>query len=232
MKNKILTESTVSLETIMNKVQKRAFAKTFIAILISMFSSLLVPILHIPISPIIYIICVVIEIGLAMFLSMAIEKASALTCYVALAVEATVTGLTVGIFLQRFNPLMAMAAFAISAMFFAVMSLIGFITEKNLNRLGAVCFGALITLIIAEIILGLIGMPLPVMLTSAISLAIFAGLTAYDSQKVRELPTRFENSNERRILENYSTYLALSLYLDFVNIFIDMLSLMGSSSDN
>lgn len=232
MENKILNDNVMSLENIMNKVQRRAFAKTFIAILISMCSSLLVPMLHIPVSPIVYIICVVVEIGLAMFLSMAIEKANAITCYIALAVEAAITGFVAGVFLQMFNPLTALTAFAISAMFFAVMCLIGFITEKNLNHVGTICFGALITLIIAEIILGLMGMPLPVMLTSAISLIIFAGLTAYDSQKVRELPKQYNNFSENRVLENYSTYLALSLYLDFINIFMNILSLMGSSDDN
>lgn len=101
----------------------------------------------------------------------------------------------------------------------------GWITKKDMTRVGSVCSTALIVLIIVEIIMLFIGTPGIWMLLSAVSIIIFAGLTLWDAQKLRGL------TNDGSVLsENMSTFLALELYLDFLNMFMNILQLLGGRS--
>lgn len=159
---------------------------------------------------------------LNMWLGAKIATAKPSTCYLMLGFESVYTGALLGGTLQAYSPGAAFVAFLGTAVFFGGLVISGWITKKGMTRVGSVCSTALIVLIIVEIIMLFIGAPGIWMLLSAISIIIFAGLTLWDAQKLRGL------TNDGSVLsENMSTFLALELYLDFVNLFMNILQLLG-----
>jgi FtsH-binding integral membrane protein len=112
------------------------------------------------------------------------------------------------------------SAFMGAAILFAVMSGYGYFTKQNLDSLGKFMFVGLIAIIIASIVNIFIGSTVVQMVISALAIIIFLGLTAYDTQKIREeLSVETSDSAEVRG--------ALTLYMDFINLFINLLQLFG-----
>ena len=113
------------------------------------------------------------------------------------------------------------SAFMGAAILFGVMSGYGYFTKKNLDSVGKFMFIGLIAIIIASIINIFIGSSLMAMVVSALAIIIFLGLTAYDTQKIREqiMYSGFDDSAEISG--------ALTLYLDFINLFLNLLNLFG-----
>lgn len=114
--------------------------------------------------------------------------------------------------------------FFISAGAFAVLAVVGTFTKRDLSRLGTFLIIALAGLIIASIVGLILGRPESIWM-SAIGVLIFAGLTVYDAQKIRQLMLNEETVNEGNM--KLALLGALSLYLDFINIFLRLLSLFG-----
>lgn len=121
------------------------------------------------------------------------------------------------------------AAFISTAASFAGMSLVGFTTKKDLTTLGGQLRGALIGLIIAMLVNGFFLKSGPAdMVLSFITVVIFIGFTAYDTQKLKDLYTRYSGEQNLGALAISG---ALSLYLDFINIFIGLLRIFGGGRD-
>lgn len=116
------------------------------------------------------------------------------------------------------------SAFMGAAILFGVMSGYGYFTKQSLDSIGKYCFIALIAIIIASIINIFIGSSAFQMLISAVAIVIFLGLTAYDTQKIRE-----ELSQEAGHVAEVSG--ALTLYLDFINLFLSLLNLFGDKKE-
>lgn len=119
-------------------------------------------------------------------------------------------------------------AFMGAAVLFGVMSFYGYFTKKDLSSMGDMLIVALIAIIIASIINIFIGSTVFQMVISAIAIVIFLGLTAYDTQQIREMVSEGEEDHCVEVLG------ALTLYLDFINLFINLLQLFGvtNSSDD
>jgi FtsH-binding integral membrane protein len=112
------------------------------------------------------------------------------------------------------------SAFMGAAILFAVMSAYGYFTKQSLDSLGKFMFVGLIAIIIASIVNIFIGSTVMQMVISALAIIIFLGLTAYDTQKIREeLSVEVSDVAEVRG--------ALTLYMDFINLFINLLQLFG-----
>jgi len=103
---------------------------------------------------------------------------------------------------------------------FGVMSGYGYFTKQSLNSLGKFMFVGLIAIIIASIVNIFIGSTVMQMVISALAIIIFLGLTAYDTQKIRE-EVSVDTSDVVEIRG------ALTLYMDFINLFINLLQLFG-----
>lgn len=116
------------------------------------------------------------------------------------------------------------SAFFGAAILFGVMSGYGYFTKKSLDSLGKFLFVGLIAIIIASIVNIFIGSSLFSMVISAIAIVIFLGLTAYDTQKIREMVS--VDSSDAAEVQG-----ALTLYLDFVNIFLSLLQLFGDKKE-
>jgi uncharacterized protein len=112
-------------------------------------------------------------------------------------------------------------AFLGAACLFLAMSLYGYTTKRDLTSIGQFMFIGLIGIIIASIINIFIGSSLMQMVVSALAVIIFLGLTAYDTQKIREM-IAYDRDGHAEVSG------ALTLYLDFINLFLNLLQLFGN----
>ena len=112
-------------------------------------------------------------------------------------------------------------AFMGAAVLFGVMSFYGYFTKRSLDTLGQYLFVGLIAIIIASIINIFIGSTVFQMVVSALAIIIFLGLTAYDTQKIREMVS-YDVDGRAEVIG------ALSLYLNFINLFLNLLQLFGN----
>jgi uncharacterized protein len=117
------------------------------------------------------------------------------------------------------------SAFMSAAILFGVMSFYGYFTKKNLDSVGQFMFIGLIAIVIASIVNIFIGSTVMQMVISAIAVIVFLGLTAYDTQKIREL-VGVDNDGRAEVMG------ALTLYLDFINLFLSLLQLFGGRKDD
>ena len=117
------------------------------------------------------------------------------------------------------------SAFMSAAVLFAVMSGYGYFTKQNLDSMGKFMFVGLIAIIIASVINIFIGSTVMQMVISALAIIIFLGLTAYDTQKIREMVSMDGDTGRQEVIG------ALTLYMDFINLFINLLQLFGVKKD-
>ena len=117
------------------------------------------------------------------------------------------------------------SAFMSAGVLFAVMSGYGYFTKQSLDSMGKFMFVGLIAIIIASIINIFIGSTVMQMVISAIAVIVFLGLTAYDTQKIREMVAVDGDTGREEVMG------ALTLYMDFTNLFINLLQLFGIKKD-
>jgi FtsH-binding integral membrane protein len=117
------------------------------------------------------------------------------------------------------------SAFMGAAILFAVMSGYGYFTKKDLSSMGQMMFVGLIAIIIASIVNIFIGSTVMQMVISALAIIIFLGLTAYDTQKIREAVSVDGDTGREEVIG------ALTLYMDFINLFLNLLQLFGGRKD-
>lgn len=129
-----------------------------------------------------------------------------------------------GIFVV-FNMGSIVTAFMGSAVLFATMSLWGYFTKRDLSGMSSMLMVALIAIIIASLINIWIGSTVFQMVISAIAILIFLAFTAYDTQRIREMVS-VEAEEPVEIIG------ALTLYLDFINLFLNLLQLIGVNKDD
>jgi FtsH-binding integral membrane protein len=137
---------------------------------------------------------------------------------------AALMGLSFSTIFAVYNMGSIVSAFMGAAVLFGVLSGYGYFTKTNLDSLGKFMFVGLIAIIIASIVNIFIGSSVFQMVISALAIVIFLGLTAYDTQKIRE-EVSYNNDHVAEIRG------ALTLYLDFINIFLQLLQLFGERKD-
>ena len=113
------------------------------------------------------------------------------------------------------------SAFMGAAILFAVMSGYGYFTKQSLDSMGKFMIVGLIAIVIASIVNIFIGSTVMQMVISALAIIIFLGLTAYDTQKIREAVSADGDTGREEVLG------ALTLYMDFINLFMNLLQLFG-----
>jgi FtsH-binding integral membrane protein len=138
---------------------------------------------------------------------------------------AAVMGLSMGAIVHVYTTGSLIMAFASSAILFGTMSMYGYFTKRSLESLGQFLFIGLIAIVLASIVNIFIGSSAMTMAISAIAIVIFLGLTAYDTQQIREMVSEQGATNAQEVIG------ALTLYLDFINIFVNLLQLFGSKDD-
>jgi len=116
-------------------------------------------------------------------------------------------------------------AFMGGAVLFGTMSIYGYFTKKDLTSIGSFMFVGLIAIVIASLINIFIGSTVLQMVISALAIVIFMGLTAYDTQNIRQIVSHDSDTGREEVLG------ALSLYLNFINLFLSLLQLFGDRKD-
>jgi FtsH-binding integral membrane protein len=152
--------------------------------------------------------------------SFAAEKFTKTGLQVFLHSFAALMGLSFATIFAVFTMGSIVSAFMGAAILFSVMSFYGYFTKRDLTSIGQFMFIGLIAIIIASIINIFIGSTVMQMVISALAIVIFLGLTAYDTQRIREMVS-VDNSGREEVLG------ALTLYMDFINLFINLLQLFG-----
>lgn len=137
---------------------------------------------------------------------------------------AALMGLSFATIFVVYNMGSIVSAFMGGAILFGVMSGYGYFTKKDLSGLGSLLFVGLIAIVIASIVNIFVGSTVMQMVISAIAIIIFLGLTAYDTQQIRE-EVSVENNGIAEIRG------ALTLYLDFINLFLSLLQLFGEKKN-
>jgi len=134
-------------------------------------------------------------------------------------------GLSMGALLFIYTAHSVITAFLLAAIVFSTFAIIGYTTKKDLTSLGTFQFVGLIGIMIAGIVNIWLQMTALAFIINVLAVLIFTGLTAYDMQKLKQIYLEGGDSSRVR------TFGALSLYLDFINIFVSLLQLLGGRRD-
>lgn len=172
---------------------------------------------------------VIAEFALVIGISAAINRLSLATATLMFVAYSVINGAMLSSIFMIYTAASIASVFFITAATFAVMALIGYTTKTDLTSVGKLLFMALIGLVIATIVNMFIGSSTLTMICSYVGVLIFVGLTAYDSQKIKvmlqQAPDAGESSQKLALLG------ALTLYLDFINLFIYLLRIFGDRRD-
>jgi FtsH-binding integral membrane protein len=152
------------------------------------------------------------------------QKMSRSQAHLALHGFAALMGVSFATIFVVFNIGSIVGAFMAAAVLFATMSMYGYFTKQSLDSIGQFMFVGLIAIVIASVINIFVGSSVAQMVISALAIVIFLGLTAYDTQKIRELLSVDHNGNTEVVG-------ALTLYLDFINLFLNLLQLFGGRKE-
>jgi FtsH-binding integral membrane protein len=176
-----------------------------------------------------YLPLTIAELVLVFVLSARVQHMQVGTARALFLAYAALNGLVMSIYFVIFDVSTLVMAFLSAAVYFGIMAAYGALTSRDLSGWGTKLFGALIALLLCSFVGMLFGMGFfASMLYSGIGLGIFMLLTAYDTQKLQSYYGYYSGSGE--MLEKSAVFGALSLYLDFINIFLFVLRLFGSRS--
>jgi uncharacterized protein len=138
---------------------------------------------------------------------------------------AALMGLSMSTIFITYTATSIVTAFMGATILFATMSIYGYFTKKSLDSWGSFLLVGLIAVIITSIVNIFIGSSVLAQVVSAVAIIVFLGLTAYDTQRIRTELSVYEPDSKAEILG------ALSLYMNFINIFISLLQLFGNRDD-
>jgi len=163
-------------------------------------------------------------IGLVFFLAARLHAMSASTAQITYWIYAGLMGLSLSSVFLVFTGASVARVFFITAATFGAMSLYGYTTKKDLSGWGSFLFMGLIGLIIASVVNIFLASSMLHFAISVIGVLLFEGLTAYDTQAIKQ---EYLESDDAETASKKSIFGALRLYLDFINIFMSLISLVG-----
>ena len=168
---------------------------------------------------------IILELVLVGFLSARIRRMNATTATAIFIGYSLLNGLTLSSIFLLYTSSSIASTFFITAGTFAVFALVGYTTKSDLTRLGSLLFMAVIGIIIASVVNMFLGSSQLDYIISFVGVLVFTGLVAYDTQKIKEMNIIGNEGTEEDRKEAIMG--ALTLYLDFINLFIFLLRLFG-----
>lgn len=178
-------------------------------------------------TPLIPIGLFVVEIGLVIAISGLINRISPMVALALFFVYAAVNGLTLSVIFLAYSLGSIFLTFGVCAALFGFMSVIGFTTKQDLTSWGKILFIGLIGIIIASIANFFFASTILEMVISYIGVAIFLGLTVYDTQRIKNMTAAGLMRGDSLVVNRVGIMGALKLYLDFINLFLFMLRILG-----
>jgi uncharacterized protein len=211
-----------------NSAMIRVYQNMFFAILASMVTSFIVgntPALMAVLfgTPLKWLIMLA-PIGFILFFSFKIEDLSKQTATTLLYLFAVIMGLSFSAIFVVYTGASIFMAFFSAAILFGCMTFYGYFTKRSLESFGQFLIIGLIAICIASIVNIFVGSSVMTTVISALAVLIFLGLTAYDTQRIREMVSYDSNGNAEIAG-------ALTLYLNFINIFLNLLQLFGNKNE-
>jgi FtsH-binding integral membrane protein len=167
----------------------------------------------------------IVELGIVFWMSKNIAKISSNMAIGLFLLYSALNGLTLSILLLVYTASSVASTFFITAGTFGLMSAYGYFTKKDLTSWGNLLFMALVGLIIASIVNIFWSNPTMYWIISYAGVLIFVGLTAYDTQKIKNMSLELDAESEAG--RKGAIMGALALYLDFINLFIILLRILG-----
>lgn len=178
-------------------------------------------------SPLMWVV-IFAPLALVFFLSFRIEKMSVGAAQATFWVYAALLGISLSTIFVAYAATSITQVFFITAATFGAMSLWGYTTQRDLTSMGSFLFMGLIGIILASIVNIFLGSSALSFAISVIGVLVFTGLTAYDTQKIKEM---YYVGDDGTVAGRKAIMGALSLYLDFINLFLMLLRLFGSSRE-
>lgn len=176
-------------------------------------------------NPLILIGAMVAELALVMGISFGFNRISAATATVLFLVYAALNGFTLSVVLLAFTTASVVGAFVATGALFGAMSMIGYTTHVDLSKFGTFLMMALIGLLLAMVVNIFISSGPLDLIISVIGVLLFTALTAYDTQRIGRMAAQMDARGEAGA--KLGIFGALKLYLDFINMFLFMLRLIG-----
>jgi len=169
------------------------------------------------------------ELAAVVWLSGWVHQMSVTTASVVFFLYAAMNGVTISLIFLIYTKSTIFNAFFITAGTFGFMSVYGYVTKTDLGSLGNLCFMGLIGIILASVANWFIRSSQFDWIITYIAVLVFVGLTAYDTQKIKGMYVHANEGTEEETKE--AIFGALRLYLDFINLFLQILKIMGKRRD-
>jgi hypothetical protein len=179
-------------------------------------------------TPLIWLVMLA-PLGFVLALSFGIQRMSAATAMLLFWIYAAVMGLSLGSIFLVFTGTSIARVFFITAATYGAMSLYGYTTRTDLSRFGSFLMMGLIGIVIASLVNIFVGSNTLQFVISIVGVIVFVGLTAYDTQRIKEM---YLESDTSEIAGKKAVLGALALYLDFINLFMMLLQLLGQRRQN
>lgn len=166
------------------------------------------------------------EVALVWYLSARIQRISFTTATLLFIAYSILNGVTLSILLLIYTMSSIATTFFVTAGTFGAMAIFGYVTKKDLTRIGSLCLMGVIGIIIASLVNLFLQNSMMDMIISYIGVLLFVGLTAYDSQKIKQLLSG-DDIEVNETTQKIALMGAMTLYLDFINLFIYLLRILG-----
>ncbi len=208
------------------KVVTKSFLFMVVALLITAFAALITsPATAIKmLSGGTFFILLIAEIAIVLIGNSAVKKNNAVLAGILYTVYSFLTGMTFSVIILAYTGTSIAATFFVTAGMFGAMAIIGLTTDKDLTGVGSMCLMGLIGIILASLV-NLVFLRNSVfdLVISIIGVVIFVGLTAYDTQKIKQMAMYSTVESENSL----ALFGAFQLYLDFISLFLKLLRIMG-----
>ncbi|HDW3128167.1 TPA: Bax inhibitor-1/YccA family protein [Yersinia enterocolitica] len=170
---------------------------------------------------------IIVQLGLVFVISGMVNRLSGSMATSLFMLYSALTGLTLSSILIMYTGASIASTFIICAGMFGAMSVYGYTTKRDLSGMGSMLFMGLIGIVLASIVNIWLKSPALMWAVTYIGVLVFVGLTAYDTQKLKNMGAQLD-SNDRDNFRKYSIVGALTLYLDFINLFLMLLRFFGN----
>ena len=222
-------ENEVTLANYLASVMRRVYGKMFLGLLATAITSyvmlssesLMMTLIN---NSIIFWVLMIAELALVFGISGAINQLSTGTATALFYVYSVLNGVTLTPIFLTYTASSIAHTFLITSVTFGAMTAFGYFTKQDLSKFGSFLFMALIGLIVASLVNLFLGSDTLEWIISLVGIAIFIGLTAWDTQRIKEMAAMTDPSQVGKV----ATLGALSLYLDFINLFLYLLRIFGS----
>lgn len=176
-----------------------------------------------------FMIIVILELVVVIAFSFLRKKVSPEVAKILFIVYSALSGLTLSSIFLVYKIGSIGMVFLASAIMFGMLAIYGYVTKTNLSSFGKILIFGILAIIIMSIINMFVHNSSFGIIISIVSIVLFLGLTAYDMQNLKEIYNYYESDEKE--LSKASIYGALELYLDFINVFLNLLNLFGSRRD-